>query len=155
MENNKNSGAFFLNNKDGNEKKPDYTGSLTVEDKKMYVSVWNRTSKSGNDFFSIVFRIPNSDFSIKDPDQENNKGVLFNNNKKSENNKSDMTGKAKINGTNYYLDAIKKSKDGKSFYVFNIKEIGEVDNKEDTATPEDPDNQDHTSTEFNIFTMGQ
>lgn len=168
-----NSGAFFLQDKGDNDKKPDYRGNLLAKKEKLFVAVWKRVAaKSGNEFYSLSFSIPNSDFSIKDPDPENNKGVLFSNSKKEKDTHPDFQGKAKILGVNYYIDAWKKEKDGKDYFSFTLKEIEEKNSNEG----QDSYNQDHSqsggddsqqipfdeeqqsqddSGAFNIFTMGQ
>ncbi len=171
-----NSGALFSNDKTGNDKKPDYRGNLLANKEKVFISAWKRiASKTGNEFYSLSFNLPNSDFSIKDPDSENNKGALFNNSKKTKDGDPDLQGKAKILGVNYYIDAWEKEKDGRKYFTFLIKEIesksavptGEHSqesqhNPEDESQeiPFDDDNQQSSddsddSAAFNIFTMGQ
>ena len=44
--------AVFKNDKQGNEKRPDYTGSLNVEGRDLDVSLWIRTSKNGVEYLS-------------------------------------------------------------------------------------------------------
>lgn len=167
-----NSGAFFENDKSGNDKKPDYRGNLLANNEKMYVSVWKRVAnKSGNEFLSLSFSVPNTDFSKKDPDLENNKGALFENLKK-EGNQPDFQGKVKINGINYYIDAWKRSKDGKNYFSFSIRVIemkengGGNDYENHDQSPKETvddlnqsipfdDNNEDSSGGFDIFTMGQ
>lgn len=167
-----NSGAFFLNDKTGNDKKPDYRGNLLANNEKVFISVWKRVaSKTGNEFYSLSFNLPNTDFSIKDPDSENNKGAIFNNSKKEKDDHPDLQGRAKILGTNYYIDAWEKKKDGKKYFIFEIKEIVQKNSNSDEFNQESPNNQEEQgqqipfdedsqqstedSTAFNIFTMGQ
>jgi hypothetical protein len=51
---NTNTGALFKNDKEGNEKRPDYTGTVDVEGVVYNVSSWIRTSKGGVKFMSLV-----------------------------------------------------------------------------------------------------
>lgn len=44
-------GCLFKNNKDGNEKRPDYRGSAEVNGVKYWVSAWIQTPKAGGDKF--------------------------------------------------------------------------------------------------------
>ena len=48
-----NSGALFKNDKEGNEKRPDYKGPLNVQGQEFYVSAWLKTAKSGQKFMSL------------------------------------------------------------------------------------------------------
>lgn len=77
---NTNRGAMFKNDKEGNEKRPDYTGSLNVEGKDYKLSAWIRAAKSGDKFLSIACEEKkaaakpapkrNSDVSGADPDED-------------------------------------------------------------------------------------
>jgi uncharacterized protein (DUF736 family) len=50
---NTNTFALFKNDKGDNEKRPDYTGTITLEGgKEMRLSAWIRESKAGNTFMS-------------------------------------------------------------------------------------------------------
>ena len=50
---NTNQGAIFKNDKAGNEKRPDYNGSLNVEGVEYWISCWIRTGqKDGKKFMS-------------------------------------------------------------------------------------------------------
>lgn len=51
---NTNTGALFKNDKEGNEKRPDYKGTVDVEGVIYNVSSWIRTSKGGMKFMSLV-----------------------------------------------------------------------------------------------------
>ena len=54
MENNKNSGALFRNDKRETEKHPDYTGNITIEGKEFYLSAWvNESARTGQKYFAI------------------------------------------------------------------------------------------------------
>ena len=51
---NSNTGVLFKNNKEGNDKKPDYEGSFTDENGKEWeLAAWIRESKAGNKFMSL------------------------------------------------------------------------------------------------------
>lgn len=50
---NTNTGALFKNDKDGNDKRPDYRGQLDVEGTEYWVSAWLRKSKKGETFMSL------------------------------------------------------------------------------------------------------
>ena len=52
MYDNTNKISLFKNDKQGNEKRPDYTGKVNVEGKEYTVSMWKRTSKAGQDYIS-------------------------------------------------------------------------------------------------------
>lgn len=48
------SGALFKNDKEGNEKRPDYKGNYTDRDgNEFYVSAWVKQSKKGDKFMSL------------------------------------------------------------------------------------------------------
>jgi hypothetical protein len=50
---NTNTGAIFKNDKAGNDKRPDYKGSLNVEGVEYWISCWIRTGqKDGKKFMS-------------------------------------------------------------------------------------------------------
>jgi hypothetical protein len=51
---NTNTGALFKNDKQGNEKRPDYRGQLNVGGTDYYLSAWLRTSKKGEKFMSLA-----------------------------------------------------------------------------------------------------
>ena len=48
---NTNSGVLFKNNKDGNDKKPDYKGSLNVDGVEYSIAAWLRQKKNGTGKF--------------------------------------------------------------------------------------------------------
>lgn len=53
---NNNSGVLFRNDKGGNEKRPDYRGSATIDGKELNVSGWIKASqKTGDKFLSLRF----------------------------------------------------------------------------------------------------
>lgn len=55
MDNKLNSGAFFLNDKKQNEKQPDFTGTANINGKEMRVSIWQRISQGGRQYWSMAF----------------------------------------------------------------------------------------------------
>ena len=50
---NTNSGALFKNDKEGNENRPDYKGSINVNGVDFWLSSWLKTSKAGNKYMSL------------------------------------------------------------------------------------------------------
>ena len=49
-------GVLFKNDKDGNEKRPDYRGSCVINNVDMNISAWIKTSKkSGDRYMSLKF----------------------------------------------------------------------------------------------------
>ena len=49
-------GALFKNDKQGLEKRPDYTGSATILNKAFYISAWLTTSRNGEKYMSLAFK---------------------------------------------------------------------------------------------------
>jgi uncharacterized protein (DUF736 family) len=47
-----NTGAIFKNDKKGNEKSPDYKGSINVDGKDLEIALWVKDSQKGEKFFS-------------------------------------------------------------------------------------------------------
>ena len=60
---NTNTGALFKNDKEGNDKRPDYRGPINVDGKDLEVAAWLRESKSGQKYMSL--RVSEK----RDPDQ--------------------------------------------------------------------------------------
>lgn len=50
---NTNRGVLFKNKKKESDKHPDYTGSINVDGKEMWLSAWIKESKEGQKFFSL------------------------------------------------------------------------------------------------------
>lgn len=48
-------GALFKNDKQGVEKRPDYTGPATILGKKFFISAWISTSQTGQKYMSLAF----------------------------------------------------------------------------------------------------
>lgn len=55
---NENTGVLFQNDKDGNEKRPDYKGKLNVEGVDFEIAGWKRLSKAGKPFLSLKISEP-------------------------------------------------------------------------------------------------
>ena len=56
---NRNRGVLFrVTDKQGNEKRPDYNGSLNVNGVNYELSGWMKVSKAGNKFMSLTIREP-------------------------------------------------------------------------------------------------
>lgn len=54
-----NSGALFRNDKQGNDKAPDYRGNANVDGKDKEISAWvNVGQESGQQYLSITFKEP-------------------------------------------------------------------------------------------------
>lgn len=54
MEKKDNTGVLFSNSK-SNPKQPDYKGSAKIGSIEYFLAAWKQTSKSGNEYFSLVF----------------------------------------------------------------------------------------------------
>lgn len=50
---NTNSGVLFKNDKQGNESRPDYKGTLNVNGQDFWISAWLKSSKAGNKYMSL------------------------------------------------------------------------------------------------------
>jgi hypothetical protein len=54
-----NTGVLFINDKEGNDKRPDYKGHINVEGAKFEVAAWKRVGKnSGREFLSLKIQDP-------------------------------------------------------------------------------------------------
>ena len=52
-------GVLFPNKyKEEDDKRPDYTGTVTVNDKEWALAAWKNTSKNGNDYLSLSVSEP-------------------------------------------------------------------------------------------------
>lgn len=52
---NNNSGALFKNDKEGNDKRPDYKGKSELAGVQYHVSAWIRQSKAGQTYMSLKY----------------------------------------------------------------------------------------------------
>ncbi len=50
--------SAFVNDKKGNEKKPDWTGKINIDGKEKRVAVWKRKSASGIEYLSGTIEEP-------------------------------------------------------------------------------------------------
>lgn len=50
--------SAFVNDKNGNEKKPDWTGKINIDGKEMRIAVWKRKSASGIEYLSGLIEEP-------------------------------------------------------------------------------------------------
>ena len=53
-----NSGSLFRNDKQGVEKRPDYTGKGKVNGAEVRISAWLKESKNGGKYLSLSFQEP-------------------------------------------------------------------------------------------------
>jgi len=49
-----NSGSFFINNRKTRDNQPDFNGSVMVDGKEFYISIWSKNGKSG-EFWTCSF----------------------------------------------------------------------------------------------------
>jgi uncharacterized protein (DUF736 family) len=52
-----NSGAFFKNDKEGNENRPDYKGPINVDGVAHEIAGWMKTSKAGKPYMSLSIQV--------------------------------------------------------------------------------------------------
>lgn len=50
---NTNRGVLFKSDKEGNEKRPDYTGTINVNGTEFQLSAWIKSSKAGSKYMSL------------------------------------------------------------------------------------------------------
>lgn len=65
FEQNDMSGALFKNDKEGNEKRPDYTGTCKIDGVEMRMSAWLKTDRNGNTYMSLAFTPPSDQYREK------------------------------------------------------------------------------------------
>lgn len=53
---NTNSGALFKADKQGNDKRPDYSGTLNVDGREYFLSAWLKSSKAGQKYMSLAVK---------------------------------------------------------------------------------------------------
>lgn len=51
-----NSGSLFKHDKQGNEKRPDYSGNCRIDGVDMWISAWLKEGKNGQKFMSLSFK---------------------------------------------------------------------------------------------------
>ena len=51
-----NTGSLFKNDKQGNDRRPDYTGICLIDDKEFRMSAWIKVSKNGMKYMSMSFQ---------------------------------------------------------------------------------------------------
>ena len=59
--------VLFKNDKDGNEKRPDYTGSINLDGNDYQLSAWIKTSKSNTKFMSLSVQPKKAPVSAPEP----------------------------------------------------------------------------------------
>jgi len=52
-----NTGALFKNDKQGNDRRPDYTGTCAIGGDEYRISAWINTSKNGSKYMSLNFQL--------------------------------------------------------------------------------------------------
>lgn len=50
--------SAFVNDKNGNEKKPDWTGKINIDGKEKRIAIWKRKSASGIEYLSGTIEEP-------------------------------------------------------------------------------------------------
>lgn len=50
--------SAFINDKKGNEKKPDWTGKINIDGKEKRIAIWKRKSASGVEYLSGTIEEP-------------------------------------------------------------------------------------------------
>lgn len=71
FEQNELTGALFKNDKQGNEKRPDYTGRCKVGGRDLEMAAWIKESKNGNKtYMSIKFQEPHKREGGIDPSED-------------------------------------------------------------------------------------
>ena len=77
-------GALFLNDKEGNDKRPDWRGSVLIEGKTWYVSAWESTAQGdGKRYLSLKVGAPqprqgassSPSYDMKAAEREANRGA--------------------------------------------------------------------------------
>lgn len=65
---NENRGVLFENDKGDNPKRPDYKGSINVEGKEYWLSMWEKVSKANQSYYSLTVEPKEKDGYIKAKD---------------------------------------------------------------------------------------
>lgn len=72
-----NSFSLFLNDKGGNEKRPDYSGHGKINGKEVKIAVWKRTGKTGVEYWSgTIEEVPQPDLPQPEKEPEPAKDLL-------------------------------------------------------------------------------
>ena len=67
---NTNQGALFKNDKQGNERWPDYKGTINVNGTEYWISAWLKSSKSGQKYMSLSVQPKQRGANPKGEDQQ-------------------------------------------------------------------------------------
>lgn len=59
---NTNRGVLFTNDKRGNERAPDFNGSINVEGKEFRLAAWAKTARSGKPYWSLSVSEPRDEY---------------------------------------------------------------------------------------------
>lgn len=51
-----NTGALFKADKQGNDNRPDYSGTLKVDDREFFIDAWLKKSKAGSTYMSLSIK---------------------------------------------------------------------------------------------------
>jgi hypothetical protein len=63
-------GLAFLNRNRNNSNQPNYSGDITINDEKMSVSMWAKTDKNGDTFYSLNIQETLESVSTEDTTEE-------------------------------------------------------------------------------------
>ena len=72
---NSNRGALFKADKQGNDRRPDYTGSLNVDGKDYQLSAWLKESKGGQKYMSLSIQPKRERPDDRQPERKAPEGV--------------------------------------------------------------------------------
>ena len=67
--------SAFVKEKNGNEKKPDWTGKINIDGKEMRIAVWKRKSASGIEYLSGLIEEPFKPATVEEKPAEPDKEV--------------------------------------------------------------------------------
>lgn len=62
--------SAFVNDKNGNEKKPDWTGKINIDGKEKRIAIWKRKSASGIEYLSGTIEEPFKPAEQPQPEQK-------------------------------------------------------------------------------------
>lgn len=71
---NTNRGVLFRNDKEGNPKRPDYTGKLDVGGREFELAAWIQESKKGLKYMALKVQLPDqqTDIPVEQPKETSN-----------------------------------------------------------------------------------